>query len=146
MLIFSQRLKWLREKRGLTQAEMAEKLNMSQPGYSKIESGRSEPNLETLVKLPKILGEDLNFIVGLDDYTFEAKQASDELHNVNQKLHSILGNIDFVINNYDEDHKELFDARKDILEQQLLELKIDQSKLQKKLDNYLSNIPQKKDQ
>lgn len=69
MELFSERLKWLREKKGLTQKEMAENIGVSPQYYGRFEKGTGEPNLETLVKIRIILDESLDFIVGyiLDD-------------------------------------------------------------------------------
>lgn len=69
--VFSARLKWLREKRGLSQKQMSEILEISQPYYFKFEKGNGQPNLETLAKLPGILGESLDFLLGLTDYDNE---------------------------------------------------------------------------
>lgn len=69
MEVFSARLKWLREQRGFTQADMADKINMSRPGYTKIEQGQREPKLEVLAKLPEILGESVDFLLGVTDLT-----------------------------------------------------------------------------
>lgn len=73
MTIFSQRLKWLREKKGLTQKEIAEKLGISQQYYGRFEKGTGQPNLETLFKLRHILGESLDFLLGvyIEDYLAE---------------------------------------------------------------------------
>lgn len=65
MMFFSQRLKWLREKKGFTQKEMAEKLGISQQYYGRFEKGTGQPNLETLFKLRYILGESLDFLLGV---------------------------------------------------------------------------------
>ncbi|MNW51702.1 HTH-type transcriptional regulator ImmR [compost metagenome] len=65
MEIFSARLKWLREKHGFTQKEMAEYLEISQPYYGRFEKGTGQPNIETLVKLPPKLNESLDFICGV---------------------------------------------------------------------------------
>lgn len=52
--IFSSKLKELRIKKGYTQTQMAEKLDVTQGAYQKWESGTREPNLENIVKLSKI--------------------------------------------------------------------------------------------
>lgn len=50
----------LREKRGLTQAELAKRMGVSQPFIAKLESGESPNfNLETLAKLAAALDSDL---------------------------------------------------------------------------------------
>lgn len=64
--IFSVRLKWARERKGLTQKAMSEKLNMSQQGYGKIELNQREPNLDTLVKIRTILDESTEFLLGIE--------------------------------------------------------------------------------
>lgn len=64
MSIFSERVRWMREKLNMTQKEMAEKLGLSQQGYSNIETGRTEPNIENLVKIRHVLGEPLDFLLG----------------------------------------------------------------------------------
>lgn len=68
MLLFPYRLKWLREKHGFSQKEMAEKLEISQPYYNKFEKGTGQPNLETLWRIRHVLGEPIDFIIG---YHFE---------------------------------------------------------------------------
>jgi transcriptional regulator with XRE-family HTH domain len=69
--LFSARLKWLREKRGMSQREIASVIGMSAPGYGKIENGQREPNLETLVKLSKLFKERSDFLLGIVDLDFE---------------------------------------------------------------------------
>lgn len=64
MSIFSERVRWVRENLNMTQKEMATKVGLSQQGYSNIETGRTEPNLETLTKIRHILQEPLDFLVG----------------------------------------------------------------------------------
>ncbi|WP_157685610.1 helix-turn-helix domain-containing protein [Paenibacillus donghaensis] len=68
MDIFSARLKWARERKYISQKDMAEKIGMSPQGYGKIENGQREPNLETLSKLPEILGESVDFLIGVTDF------------------------------------------------------------------------------
>lgn len=68
MDIFSARLKFLRERIGMTQADLANKLGVSQSYYNRFEKGTSEPNLETLVKLPSILHESIEFLLGLKPF------------------------------------------------------------------------------
>lgn len=72
MEIFSHRLKWLREKKGLTQKEMAERLGITQSYYSKFEYDQREPSLETLCKLPDILDESIDFMLGKTDFDKDA--------------------------------------------------------------------------
>ena len=52
-------LKQLRTARGLTQAEVAQRLGVTRQTISSYESGRTMPDLETLKQLADILGCDL---------------------------------------------------------------------------------------
>ena len=73
MELFSARLKWIREKKGMSQREIANIIGMSAPGYGKIENGQREPNLDKLVKLSKELDESTDFLLGITDLDRSAK-------------------------------------------------------------------------
>ncbi|CAM4407338.1 helix-turn-helix domain-containing protein [Paenibacillus xylanexedens] len=79
MDIFSARLKWLREMYGFVQKDMADMVGMSPQGYGKIENGQREPNLETLAKLPELLGESLDFLLGVTDDTRKIKRVKEDI-------------------------------------------------------------------
>lgn len=51
---------------GLTQTEIARRLNISQPTVGKYLSGRAMPALDTLANLCKVLDIDANYILCLD--------------------------------------------------------------------------------
>ena len=53
---FPQRLKFLREQKGLTQQELALILNISRPALSLWETGKREPNQETLQLFAEYFG------------------------------------------------------------------------------------------
>ncbi|HBZ46429.1 MAG TPA: hypothetical protein DEO93_03835 [Stenotrophomonas sp.] len=55
-------LRGLRLKHELSQAELATRLNTSQPHIARLESGRSEPGRETMRKLAEVFGIDMNAI------------------------------------------------------------------------------------
>ncbi len=56
-------LRRLREARGLTQAELAEKAGMSRVGYRKVELGESSPRSRTLLELAGALGVSLGALL-----------------------------------------------------------------------------------
>lgn len=58
------RLLELRNKKNITQKEIAEKLFLTQNGYSSYENGRTEPNIETLCKLADYYDVSLDYLVG----------------------------------------------------------------------------------
>ncbi|AOK88511.1 helix-turn-helix domain-containing protein [Paenibacillus polymyxa] len=74
MEVFSARLKWLRESKGFSQQEMADMLDLSQSYYGRFERNKGEPNLETLAKISSILKESVDFLLGLEELTIEAKE------------------------------------------------------------------------
>jgi transcriptional regulator with XRE-family HTH domain len=64
MSIFPERIKEERKKRKLTQEDMAEKLNITRPAYTMYETGKSQPSLETAVKIADIFQVSLDYLVG----------------------------------------------------------------------------------
>jgi DNA-binding XRE family transcriptional regulator len=48
-----------RTKAGLTQAQLAELACLTQSAYARIEAGRANPTLKTLIKLADVLGQEV---------------------------------------------------------------------------------------
>lgn len=63
--VFSKRLKQARREAGLTQVQLANKLGITQSGYSSYENGGREPTLATLANLSKILQRPIDWLVGI---------------------------------------------------------------------------------
>lgn len=63
-----------RKQCGMTQAELAEKLNYSDKAVSKWERGESVPDVMTLVQLSELFGVSLNDMVGSTDVAATAKK------------------------------------------------------------------------
>lgn len=66
MTSFSDRLKNLRKKNQLTQQELADKVGTNRVNITKWETGRTEPTLENVVKLSKILDTTTDELLGID--------------------------------------------------------------------------------
>ena len=64
---FNERLKAIRKECGLTQRDVYLKLNMSPNGYASYEQGRTEPSVDTLVKLCQIFDVSAYVLLGLKD-------------------------------------------------------------------------------
>lgn len=62
------RLKELRLLNGLTQKQIAEKLNVRQNTYSQYENGNREIPLQSLIALSEVYDTSIDYIVGITDY------------------------------------------------------------------------------
>lgn len=69
---FGEKLSFLRKQHGMTQLELAEKLDISRQAVSRWEQGTSEPSTENLVSIGKLFG------VPVDDLVNETVQLQDE--------------------------------------------------------------------
>lgn len=58
------KLRELRKKHKLTQAQLAQKLFMSQNCYSSYENGRTEPNIEMLCKIANFYNVSVDYLIG----------------------------------------------------------------------------------
>lgn len=76
--MFTERLKALRKEAGLTQKEIASKLNISQAAYAQWENGVKRPARENLATLANILKTSTDYLLGNSDI----KNPEDELSNV----------------------------------------------------------------
>lgn len=59
-----ERLKIIREKKGLTQTQAAEQLNISRVNYNRYENGEREPDNATLIKLAQFFNVSTDFLLG----------------------------------------------------------------------------------
>ena len=67
MTIFPERLKQLRQKKGLTQKDIADLVHVNRVTYTNWEKGNREPNFETLLKLASILNTTTSYLLGESD-------------------------------------------------------------------------------
>lgn len=65
--MFYQRLKDLREDNELTQKEVAQMLNTTQPQYARYETGERELPMHHFIKLAKHYNVSLDYLAGLTD-------------------------------------------------------------------------------
>lgn len=64
--MFGERIKELRKQKGLSQEELGQYFSISGPAVSKWESGNSEPDNVTLLKLSDFFGVSVDYILGKD--------------------------------------------------------------------------------
>lgn len=62
--MFAERLKTLRKEAGLTQIEVANQFNISQPAYAQWETGKKRPSAETLEKFAKFFEVSTDYLLG----------------------------------------------------------------------------------
>lgn len=66
LLTVAERIKSLREKLELTQAEVARRLGISRAGVNAWEMGLSVPSTQYVVELAKIFGVSTDYLLGMD--------------------------------------------------------------------------------
>lgn len=62
---FKSMLKYLRERAGMSQLELAQKLGVAKSTIGMYESGRREPNFETMEAIADIFNVGMNFLYGV---------------------------------------------------------------------------------
>lgn len=85
-------LKLIREELGISQKELAEKLNVSHTNIYNYEVGRTEPSLSMLKQIAEVLGVSVGYLVGAEDEFGHAipkdiPQRDKELLKAFHKLH-----------------------------------------------------------
>jgi len=66
-IILGERLKELREERGYTQKQLAEKLNINSVTYLHYEKSQREPPLSLLAEFAAFYGVSTDYLLGLTD-------------------------------------------------------------------------------
>ena len=64
---FAERLKELREEKGLSQMELAKATGISQSSIARWELEKADPTSSALITLSKFFGETVDYILGLTD-------------------------------------------------------------------------------
>lgn len=67
MVIFTERLKEIRQEKGWTQKQLATAINTTDDSVYSWEKGRSQPSIELLYKLCKVLEVSADYLIGLCD-------------------------------------------------------------------------------
>lgn len=66
-MLFSERLRELRQNKGLSQSQLADALNISKSAISMYELGKREPDLEALEGIADFFNVDINYLIGKED-------------------------------------------------------------------------------
>ena len=62
-MTFCNKLQVLRKNKGLTQEELAEKLNVSRAAVAKWESGQSYPDISNLIQISDLMNVTVDYLV-----------------------------------------------------------------------------------
>ena len=87
-MIFSEKLQILRKSSGLTQEELAEKLNISRQAVAKWESGRAYPDIDNLIQISTLFHLSI-------DYLVKDQECSLDLQNTNLTKDALTELMDF---------------------------------------------------
>ena len=74
--MYGERIAQERERLGLTQSELAEKLDVSQKSISKYERNNRRPNFETIAKMSHLFGVTTDYLLGISSQDTAAGSAS----------------------------------------------------------------------
>lgn len=89
--LFSKRLKLLRKNKGLTQQELAEKIDVKPSTIGMYEQGRREPDGDTLKKLSKVLNVSIDYLLGKGNSMEGNREVSSILTEFTNELSSYEG-------------------------------------------------------
>ena len=96
------RIQQLRKERGLTQEQLAEKLNVSQNTIAKIESGLRRPSIDFLLEISEFFKVSTNYLV----FGVHAEDAGDE---------KLKKDIDEAIKKIDQTIEKLLEKKDELL-------------------------------
>ncbi len=68
LILFSERARQLRKEAGLSQTQLAQKLEITQRKLSYLESGQSEPDMETLCRMADFFDVTTDYLLGRTEY------------------------------------------------------------------------------
>lgn len=69
-------LKELRKRYNWTQQDMAKKLGITRPAYTRYETGEREPDFEMMKKLSNIFGVSTDYLIGNTNFIHEGEIAA----------------------------------------------------------------------
>src|SRR5690625_2685976 len=70
---YGDRLKRLRNKKGLSQKELTKRLNLNRSTYARYETSTTQPDFDTLKKLANFHKVSVDYILGNSDDPYEAE-------------------------------------------------------------------------
>lgn len=90
------RIAELRKGKGLTQAGLGLKLNVSQKMISSYENGTHQPGIDTLIEMTKLFNVSSDYIIGISDIKMSAERfSSDNLDDLDIELIDMFKELDY---------------------------------------------------
>lgn len=71
LVMIGENIKNIREGKSYTQKQFAKALNITSSCISKYETGRSQPSIDTLIEMSKLLDVSLDYLVGRNNLSFD---------------------------------------------------------------------------
>lgn len=110
------RIKEVRKRKGLTQREMADKLNLAYSTYSNYENNHREPSFDIIEQAADILGVTLEYLMGLaetssnlkKDYTLNKSVFIDYLYSLGYSVETPLNTDEGSSNHYIRTDDEIY--------------------------------------
>ena len=87
--MLGKRLRYLREKRGLSQLELAKKLNMPDQNVSNYERGFRQPDYETLDKIASFFNVTTDYLLGRSNNPELSKEEQEEYNELEEIIESL---------------------------------------------------------
>lgn len=131
----AQALQDLRKAQGYSQKEVAALLGLAQPTYSSYERGRTEPSIETLVRISYLYKVSIDLLVQRDRLYTTAKDAEEKIRQATAELQEM---EHMVSEQGNEELKKFFDALRTLTENtgKLLEI----PGIKEKIDSPVSGV------
>ncbi|MEN9849451.1 MAG: hypothetical protein RL368_2191 [Pseudomonadota bacterium] len=98
-----EKIGFIRNLKGLNQEEMAEKLNMSESGYAKIEQGKTKLQNPRLEKIATALGVELKDLMNFDDKTVFITSQDNNFQIIQDSYASSLEKYKFMVEQKDKE-------------------------------------------
>ena len=97
--MIGEKLSKLRKENGISQEELAEKLNISRQAISKWENNESLPDTENLITIAKLFNVSIDFLVGNKMVDSEQKNSTEKksTEKSNSKTTELIGLVSLVV-------------------------------------------------